>query len=182
METADKIETFEPRYPTRTVGYFFLLIVLLLVVATLIFMVNVFVNDHPATDPAYGQTNWLVALISVVIGGAIFGAVVVAIRKFLSNVPQRVILDNNKIVIQAKDAQNLQVTYNALTDLQEARQVLANGQYEASYKQIRVVWRDGDIVREKILSERDTTNFDELMDALWERCPEQVRGPRIFDR
>lgn len=182
METKDKIETFEPRYPTRNVGFAFLVIVLALVVATLVFLVNVFVNDHPRTDPAYGQTNWPVLIVSVLIGGLIFGLALVAIRKFLSNQPQRVILDSEKIVVQNEGEPPLQIAYNSLTSLQESKQLLAGGQYEASYKQVRLTWTDEGSLREHILSERDITNFDELLDALWERCPEQVRGPRSYDR
>ena len=72
--------------------------------------------------------------------------------------------------------------YQDVSLLEETRQTLTEGQYEANYKQVRMKYFALETRHSIILSERDITNFDELMDILWERCPEDTRGPRTYDR
>ena len=174
---------FQPRYPTKSAGFVFIIITLILVLVTIVFLLNIFVNDHSKTDPDYGQFNWVALFISVLLGIALFSVSLIAIRKFLSNQPMRVILEQTQMIVQDSNGKVLAIVpFAQVVNVSEAKQTLAKGQYEASYKQVLVIWQEREREDRIILSERDTTNFDALMDRVWELCPEDAREMRTYER
>ncbi len=175
--------SFQPRHPTRNVGYIFVVVTLAITLVSLLFFFNLIINDHSRNDPEYGQFNWVGLVISLLVGAALFWGALWAVRKFLSNQPQRVILEAERLVVQSDSGEVLAtVHYQDVQRIEEAKETLARGQYEASYKQVRLDWYSLERHYDIILSERDTNDFDMLMDALWEHCPQDARGPRTFDR
>lgn len=174
---------FQPRHPTRNVGYIFVVVTLALILVSLLFFFNLIINDHARNEPEYGQFNWVGLIISLLVGAVLFWGALWAVRKFLSNQPQRVILEAERFVVQNDNGDILAtVHYQDVQRIEEAKETLAQGQYEASYKQVRLEWYSLERQYYIILSERDTNDFDTLMDVLWEHCPEEARGPRTFDR
>jgi hypothetical protein len=177
--------SYAPRLPTHNAGFKFISISILVSYLMLALLVMGIANNNGGGDP--GQNfNWpfafgvlLVALVLTVLSIWLLGRV-------LHNAPRRVVLDQTGFLVEDEQGQQLvEIPYNQVISLEEDDTILAEGRYSASFRGILVTWRDQKVPaepRQFLLSARNTVDFDELMDDLFQRVPPDARGSRTFER
>jgi hypothetical protein len=185
-------KTFEPRYPTSNAGFIFIAISLFLSLVTVGFFVIVIGNQHRRGEAGDGTFNWVLAVITVVVGLVLFGAGVAGLRRLLRNEPRRVTLEDDRLLIERVPKRGQAgtvdaiIAYEQLISVNQQDNILANeaARGGARYKGLALEWHAAGQQEPAsyYLSERDVVEFDQLMDELFARTPEPARGARIFDR
>jgi hypothetical protein len=176
--------SFPPRYPNRNAGFVFICISFFFTYVLLALLAIGLANN-----PGLGEArpfNWPFALGAFGVALILFVISVLVTRRLLQNDPRRVVLEAGRFSVEDDKGQRLaEIPYDRVVRLEEADTVLTEGQYNARYRGLLVTWQPGNSPgepREFLLSARNTCDFEELMDDLFKRVPEEARGPRTFDR
>lgn len=186
------MKTYLPRYPTRNAGFVFLAISLALSIAPLAFFVTVIANQHRRGEVGEGSFNWLFLAITVVVSLILFWLGLVGARRILKNEPRRVSLDKERILIESAPnkgqapIKEVEIPFTELISVDQEDKLVADETAKGGvrYKGLLFQWQPNNAaeVQAYRLSERDVTEFDQLIDDIFAQIPVTARGQRIFDR
>jgi hypothetical protein len=171
---------YPPHHPTRNSGF------VLIAISIFAFLVSVQFLLLSIITPSL--VVWLIVFLIVV--GITYG-ILKFIGYALKNEPRRVILSDTSLIVENELAQNkreLEIPFASIVSVNEAKAFIVevdNPQYEkykAWHRGLVIDWLENGEERRSTLSERDTREFDDLMDEVFTRAPEWTRGPRFYER
>jgi hypothetical protein len=172
----DKV--YLPHYPTRNSG--FIIIAISIILFMLAIVCIVLGNIGP---------GWLVWLIAFLVMVGIWLGMLKAIAIALKNDPRKVTLTDERLIVETPDGKReLEIPFADIIAVNEGKAFIVDvddpqyEKYKLWYRGLVIDWLDGETERRDHLSERNTAEFDELMDDVFNRAPEPTRGPRFYER
>jgi hypothetical protein len=169
---------YQPHNPVRNCGFYIVaasIIAFMLSVAFLVLSVS-----------APGWPVWLVVFSIVMV---LWLLSLVLISRFLKNEPRRVILTDGTLIVENKNGQReAEIPFTSITAVYEAKSFIVNPnepqyeKYKVWHRGLVIDWLENGEEHRHTLSERNTTEFDDLMDEVFARSPEKARGPRFYER
>ncbi len=171
-------KVYQPHYPTRNSGFIIIAISIILFMVAVVFIVLGNIG-----------AGWLVWLIVILIMIGIWLGMLKAIAIALKNDPRKVTLTDEKLVVETPTGEReLEIPFAAIIAVNEGKAFIVDvddpqyDKYKLWYRGLVIDWLDGETERRDHLSERNTAEFDELMDDVFNRAPESTRGPRFYER
>ncbi len=172
------VKVYQPLHPTRNCGFYIIAASILLSLLTIGFIV--------LGAMSAGGMVWLVVFVVlfVIWLGSLFG-----LNLALRNDPRRVILGEDEIMVETEDGKReLEIPYAKIVAINEGKAFMVDvkdpqyEKYKVWYRGLVIDWRNGDTEQRSYISERNTAEFDDLMDEAFARAPEAARGPRFYER
>jgi hypothetical protein len=172
------VKVYQPLHPTRNCGFYIVAASVILGLLTVGFIVL-------GAMSAPGMVWLIVGLVLMLISVGILFAIGWALR----NEPRRVILGEDELMVETEDGKReLEIPYSKISAINEGKAFIVDvkdpqyEKYKLWYRGLVIDWQDGDTERRSYISERNTTEFDDLMDEAFARAPEPARGPRFYER
>lgn len=169
---------YEPHHPTRNSGFVIIAFSILFILVSVAFLVLSTMNP--------GWAVWLIVEL-VMVGLWLLSLKLIA--NALKNEPRRVILDEAKLWVETEDGKReLEIPFDKITAVNEGKAFIVSTddpqleKYKTWYRGLVIDWRDRETEVRSVLDERNTREFDELMDEVFARSPEGTQGERFYER
>jgi len=180
------------RYPTRNVGFGFVLISLFLSLTIVGFFVTVIINQHRRGEPDDGTFNWPIFVVTAGLLTGVFWFSIAWLERLLKNEPRQVKLETGRILIEKVPNRGkpglleVEIPLAGLLSVDQQDIVIADETAKGGlrFKGLLFQWRDtAEVeVQNYRLSERDVVDFDELIEDIFNQIAPAARGQRTFDR
>ncbi|MEI7555525.1 hypothetical protein [Candidatus Chlorohelix sp.] len=169
---------YEPHHPTRNSGFVIIAVFSLFILLSVAFLVLSTMNP--------GWSVWLIVELVMV---ALWLLILKLLANALKNEPRRVILDEAKLWVETEDGKReLEIPFDKITAVNEGKAFIVNTddpqleKFKTWYRGLVIDWREGETEVRSVLDERNTREFDELMDEVFARSPEGTQGERFYER